>query len=97
MPRFDRLDIGARGEVRRLDRQTGASHAQFEAGIPGLVVEEVQTERVQNSEIADLQLAGDGVPQRSAAVRGQLGDEAIGQRTQGVILVSSASVLRSRQ
>ena len=50
------------------------------------MVEQVQAERVQDREIGDGRLAGDGVTQRRASMGCQLRDETIGQGTQGVIL-----------
>ena len=50
MPRFDRLKIGALGEIRWLDREAGGSDRDFEAGIPG---PEVQAERMKDREIGD--------------------------------------------
>ncbi len=88
--RVARLD-GARrdgvGEARRLGGEQRAFRLNLQAGVEAVAVEQPQAERMQRGQEGRLRIGGERIAQREGAVRGELGQQPVGQRADALVLL----------
>jgi len=85
MPIHDRLRRRTLLHIRCLHRKLNVANTRFKASRRVGLIKSIYTELVQKRSHRDLRMGSNRIAQRQRAVRGQLGDEPVGQQPDDIV------------